>query len=140
MIKSWNFVRTFLSSFLEKILKRASMEITKTLTSTLFFLSKPQQSIYHCKEDFIQIQLCKRIIPKKCIFLEVFRVNWHVLSWEYDHLKLEFVPQRCASEYFISRRFVKKFSENFLKILRKLLKNEWIRSLVELQARSLQLF
>ena len=73
MIKSWNFVRTFLSSFLEKILKRASLEITKTLTSTLFFLSKPQQSIYHWKENLVQIQLCKRI--------KEMYISWDISCW-----------------------------------------------------------
>ena len=36
-INSWNFVRIFLSSFLLKILKETSLEITKPLTSALFW-------------------------------------------------------------------------------------------------------
>ena len=44
--KSWNFVRTLLGSFLLKILRETSLEITKSLMSSLsVFLSKPQQTV-----------------------------------------------------------------------------------------------
>ena len=71
-INSWNSVMSlnswiFLSSFLLKILKETSLEITKPLTSALFghicFFFKSQQSIYHWKTYFILIQLFKRTIP-----------------------------------------------------------------------------
>ena len=116
MIKSWNSVRIFLSSFLLKILKETSLEITKTLMSALFsayfFVFKLQQSIYHWKVSFILIQLCKKNCTLKSLFLEIFRVDWHyfheniVWLWTYPHCmilrdKIIIISQKMVNQNLV---------------------------------------
>ena len=56
MIKLWDFVRVFLSTFLLKILRETPLEITKTLTSVDFWAYLFSLHFAY----FILIQLCRR--------------------------------------------------------------------------------
>ena len=119
MTKSWNSVRIFLSSFLLKILRETSLEITKTLMSALFsayfFVFKLQQSIHYWKVNFILIQLCKKNCTLKSLFLEIFRVDWHyfheniynVWLWTYAHCmmlhdKIIIISQKMVNQNLVS--------------------------------------
>lgn len=83
-INSWNFVRIFLSSFLMKILKETSLEITKPLTSALFWaylFSLQISTTYISLENiFYTDSTLQKNYTLKCHFLEIFRIDWHILS------------------------------------------------------------
>ena len=95
MIKSWNFVRIFLCSFLLEILRETFLETAKTLTSVLFcecFFSLQISTIY---SYIIGKQMLYWFNNAKELYLKM-SISWDILCWlAYIIMKILFNYAHC---------------------------------------------